>query len=107
MVNSSNNRELQTPILSGVNYNFLRIKIKIILVSQELWGLIEDDYAELESIETLMEARKKDLKNNIKRDAKASFKVLSRMIFFIKYQMKPLPNLLGRCLTKCIEALIR
>lgn len=90
-----------------MNYNFLRIKIKKILVSQELWGLIEDDYAVTESIETLMEAQKKDLKNNIKRDTKASMKVLSRMNFFLKSQMKPLPNLLGRCLTKCLEALIR
>ncbi|XP_050136616.1 uncharacterized protein LOC126612250 [Malus sylvestris] len=71
MAGSSSSGEIRTPIFSGVNYDFWRTKLRTIFVSYDLWSLIEDGYVIPLSIVALTEAHTKELKENIKRDAKA------------------------------------
>ncbi|XP_070672240.1 uncharacterized protein [Malus domestica] len=71
MVGSSSSGEIRTPIFSGVNYEFWRTKLRTIFVSHDLWSLIEEGYVVPLSIVALIEAQTKELKENIKRDAKA------------------------------------
>ncbi|XP_070673187.1 uncharacterized protein [Malus domestica] len=71
MAGSSSSGEIRTPIFSGVNYDFWRTKLKTIFVSHDLWSLIEDGYVVPLSTVVLTEAQTKELKENIKRDAKA------------------------------------
>ncbi|CAN6703120.1 unnamed protein product [Malus baccata var. baccata] len=61
MAGSSSSGEIRTPIFSGVNYDFWRTKLRTIFVSHDLWSLIEDGYV----------TQTRELKVNIKRDAKA------------------------------------
>ncbi|CAN6572549.1 unnamed protein product [Malus baccata var. baccata] len=87
MAGSSNSGEIQTPIFSGDNYDFWRTKLRTIFVSHDLWSLIEDDYVVPLSTVALTKAQTKELKENIKRDAKAlgviqnaiSYEIFSRI----------------------------
>lgn len=71
MASLSSNGDIRIPIFNEVNYDFQRIKMRTILVSQQLWSLIEDGYEEPEKTEALLEAQKQELENTIKKDAKA------------------------------------
>ncbi|CAN6562772.1 unnamed protein product [Malus baccata var. baccata] len=71
MAGSSSSGEIRTPIFSGENYDFWRTKLRTIFVSHDLWSLIEDGYVVPLSTVALTEAQTKELKENIKRDAKA------------------------------------
>ncbi|CAN6712937.1 unnamed protein product [Malus baccata var. baccata] len=71
MAGSSSSGEIRTPIFSGVNYDFWRTKLRTIFVSHDLWSMIEDGYVVPLSTVALTEAQTKELKENIKRDAKA------------------------------------
>ncbi|CAN6695702.1 unnamed protein product [Malus baccata var. baccata] len=71
MAGSSSSDEIQTPIFSIVNYDFWRTKLRTIFVSHDLWSLIEDGYVVPLSTVVLTETQTRELKENIKRDAKA------------------------------------
>ncbi|KAM1349820.1 hypothetical protein EV1_003830 [Malus domestica] len=71
MAGSSSSGEIRTPIFSGVNYDFWRTKLRTIFVSHDLWSLIEDGYVVPPSNVVLTETQTRELKVNIKRDAKA------------------------------------
>nr|XP_028964703.1 uncharacterized protein LOC114827175 [Malus domestica] len=71
MAGSSSSGEIRTPIFSGENYDFWRTKLRTIFVSHDLWSLIEDGYVVPLSTVALTKAQTKELKENIKRDAKA------------------------------------
>ncbi|CAN6567330.1 unnamed protein product [Malus baccata var. baccata] len=71
MAGSSSSGEIRTPIFSGVNYDFWRTKLRTIFVSHDLWSLIEDGYVVPPSTVVLTETQTRELKVNIKRDAKA------------------------------------
>ena len=71
MASSSSSGEIRTPIFSGVNYDLWKTKLRIIFISHDLWSMVEDGYVVPLSTMALTEAQTKELKENIKRDAKA------------------------------------
>ena len=68
---SSSSGDLRTPIFVGENFDFWRIKMRIILKSYELWNLVEEGFTVPENMAALTEAQKMELKSNMKKDAKA------------------------------------
>ncbi|XP_068343980.1 uncharacterized protein [Pyrus communis] len=71
MAGSSSRGEIRTLIFSGVNYDLWRTKLRTIFVSHDLLSLIEDGYVVPLNTVVLTESQIRELKENIKRDAKA------------------------------------
>lgn len=61
------------PIFNGESYEHWSIKMKTLFVSQDLWDLVVNGYADLTEEEKLTPAQKVELKENRKKDAKALF----------------------------------
>lgn len=56
------------PIFNGENYGFWSIKMRTLFISQDLWDLVENGYAEAKNSKV---AEKVDIKELRKKDAKA------------------------------------
>ncbi|KAF8393836.1 hypothetical protein HHK36_020034 [Tetracentron sinense] len=59
------------PVFHGENYDFWCVKMKTLFLSYDLWEFVEDGFEEPEDAETLSNARKQQLKETKKKDAKA------------------------------------
>ena len=58
------------PIFNGEKYDFWSIKVKTLLISQELWDLVEYGFADLLEPDAEEEQRLREIK---RKDAKALF----------------------------------
>ncbi|KAF8394079.1 hypothetical protein HHK36_020284 [Tetracentron sinense] len=59
------------PIFDGENYDFWCVKMKTLFLSYDIWEIVEEGYEEPENVETLSNARKQQLKETKRKDAKA------------------------------------
>ena len=57
------------PVFDGKNYEFWRIQMRTIFISEDLWEIVEDGY--VEDTEELTAAKRKELKETKQKDAKA------------------------------------
>ena len=76
------------PQFDGENYDFLCVKMKTQLISNDLWEYVEDGYDDPEDVDSLTDAQKQILKAHKRKDARAlsmiqqgvSDKIFSRII---------------------------
>ncbi|KAF8393997.1 hypothetical protein HHK36_020199 [Tetracentron sinense] len=59
------------PIFDGENYDIWCVKMKTLFLSYDIWEFVEEGYEEPENVEILSNARKQQLKETKKKDAKA------------------------------------
>jgi hypothetical protein len=75
MASSSNQgggiQQSSIPFFDGDNYDFWCVKIKTLLISNDLWEYIEEGFDDPEDVESLTEGQKQQLKAHKKKDAKA------------------------------------
>ena len=57
------------PIFSGENYGFWSIRMRTFFISQDLWDLVENDYAEADN--SKVTEKSTDFKESRRKDAKA------------------------------------
>ncbi|KAF8377139.1 hypothetical protein HHK36_030512 [Tetracentron sinense] len=71
---SNTNTNVQQPpflIFDGDNYDIWCVKMKTLFLSYDIWEFVEEGYEEPENVETLSNARKQQLKETKRKDAKA------------------------------------
>lgn len=50
------------PVFSRENYDFWSIKMRTLFISQDLWEVVENGYAEADKVAEMRDLRKKDVK---------------------------------------------
>jgi gag-polypeptide of LTR copia-type/Domain of unknown function (DUF4219) len=73
MSSSTNMAQFLAPMLTGNNYCRWKVEMETLLLSQGLWDIVEDDYTTYDAGHQLTEDKKKELKENKMKDAKALF----------------------------------
>lgn len=79
---NSNSLPFQLPLFSGDNYDYWSIKMKTLLLSQELWELVEVGYpepADQTALNALTQQQRNQLKEDRKKDNKALFTIQSAL----------------------------
>lgn len=82
MASSSNVSQPQIPLLTGKNYEFWAVKIKTLFCSQDVWDFVENGFVEpvdQAAYQALTQAKKDELKEKKKKDAKALFFIQQAM----------------------------
>ncbi|XP_073120811.1 uncharacterized protein [Henckelia pumila] len=62
------------PVFDGESYEFWRVQMKTLFISQDLWEIVESgipEPADAETLATWTQAKQKEYRENIRRDAKA------------------------------------
>ncbi|XP_073152109.1 uncharacterized protein [Henckelia pumila] len=62
------------PVFDGESYEFWRVQMKTLFISQDLWEIVENgipEPADAETLSTWTQAKQKEYRKNIRRDAKA------------------------------------
>ncbi|XP_019465377.1 PREDICTED: coiled-coil domain-containing protein 186-like [Lupinus angustifolius] len=73
MASTIQSSSIPIPIFTGENYDFWNTKMTTFFRSQDLWDIVEEGFTTPENTSTLTVAQKKELKENVQKDAKALF----------------------------------
>ena len=76
MAQNNSSVQYQIPLLCGENYEYWSVKMRTLLILQDLWILVSTGYTDQvdqASYNALSVDQKIELKENRKRDAKALF----------------------------------
>jgi hypothetical protein len=74
MAQNNNSVQYQIPLFCGENYEYWNVKMRTLLISQDLWMLVSVGYtepADQTTYNALSVVQKIELKENMKKDAKA------------------------------------
>ena len=78
----SNMLSLQTPILTGKNYEYWSLRMKALFRDRDVWEIVQHGFAELVNLTTynnLTQAKKDILREQRKKDGKALFYIHQAM----------------------------